>query len=146
MSSAQALSNLIVQAGFRDISLAIVLLAILQFLISLWLKSRLEASIKYSYERKMAEFQYELKIREHGTIIADFFSEWAKGAAADMTKLRRLSMELSLLLPSELYKDFGKCTTYQPNGPNSNKLLIEIRKYILKDSAGDLKDTDIIGF
>lgn len=144
MQTEQAISSVIGQFAFP--ALSVILLAIIQWVIALWLKSRLELSIQHEYDKKLSEFQFELKTREQAAKIAEFFSEWVKGMLADQNKLRQFSMELSLWLPDETYKKFGQCVTYAPNAPNQNEVLIEIRKHLLKDSAGDLKSSDIVLF
>lgn len=142
----QALSNVVVQLGFPHLALGVILLAALQWLISLWLKSRIESSIKHEYDKKLAEYQYEIKIREQAAIVADFFTEWARGEHADKSKLNRYSMDLSLWLPYEIYIKFGKCVCYAPDAPKPKDILIEIRKYLLKEAAGNLSAEQIIHF
>jgi hypothetical protein len=146
MSTTEAVSTLVVQVGFGATAVTVVLLGILQFFLSKWIESRLDASIKLHYDKQLADFQYALRIREQATKIADFFAEWASGEAGDKTKLRRLSMELALILPADLYRTFGKCTTYAKDRSGSSSVLIEIRKHLLKSEPDDLKPEDVVHF
>jgi hypothetical protein len=125
--------------------ISVLILAGIQWLIAVWLKSTITASIKHEYDKKLAEFQYELRIREQAVKIAEFFSEWSKNNA-DINKLNNMSMELSLWLPADIYKDLAKCLTYAPGAPLAKDILIAVRKHLLKNSAGDLTAPEIIHF
>jgi hypothetical protein len=123
---------------------SILAIAVIQYLLAIWLKTRLETSIKYFYDKKMAEFNYDIHVREQAAKIADFFAEWSRGEQADKSKLAKYSMELSLWLPAEIYKEIAKCVCCTEERINSNEILVRIRKYLLRDSAGTLNANDII--
>jgi hypothetical protein len=43
----------------------------------MWLKSRLEKSIEHEYNRRLADYQRELRKRDRAAMIAELFAEWA---------------------------------------------------------------------
>ena len=50
--------------------------AALQLIGSLWLKARLESSIKHEYDKKLEEFKFETRRREQSALVAAVLSEW----------------------------------------------------------------------
>ena len=55
-------------------------------------------------------------------------------------------MVLSLWLPDELYRDIGRCVCYAAGAKTPKQILIDVRKYLLKDDAGNLAAENIIHF
>jgi hypothetical protein len=74
-----------------------VLFIPLQFLLGLWLKARLEASIRHEYDRKLEDYRRQQNRRERAAAIAELFSEWA--ARGEEKTLNRLAWEAALWLP-----------------------------------------------
>jgi len=124
----------------------VVLLAVIQFLIVLWVKTRLDYSVKYEYEKILTQLKYEDSIRHKASMIAEFLSKWQNSTPDNRSDLNRYSMELSLVLPAEIYKELKKCLNYSSPDHTSKDVLISIRKYMLGKNAGDLAAGDIFLF
>jgi hypothetical protein len=95
-----------------------ILIAVIQRLATMWLKTRLEASIRHEYdvalanlqhqyEHQMELFRFEQRRRERAAMIAELFSEWA-AEQPDFKRLNRLSFEASLWLPAEIVPQLAK--------------------------------------
>lgn len=102
--------------------------------------------IKAIYTKQIEDYKSELARRDRIAKVAEFFTEWQRGTNADITKLNGYAIELSLWLPTDLYRKVGSCTCYRPGAPTPKEILIDIRKHLLKDDAGDLKPDEIIHF
>ena len=101
--------------------------------------------IKIIYSKQIEDYKAELTRRTRAAKVGEFFSEWSN-QQADFAKLNAFSMELSLWLPSELYRRYAKCVCYNPGGPQPKEVLIDIRKYLLNNDCDDLKPEEIVHF
>ena len=125
-----------------------LLLAVVQFLIGLWIKARLEGSIKHSYDKKLEEFRYELKVREQAAKVAEYM-EFARhlredSPASDYQRANRLAWELAMWLPTDVYKCMAE-SLVRPNEMNNPLVVvIAVRKLLLGDKAGDLTTVNIL--
>ncbi len=75
-----------------------VLIAALQWLATIWLKARLEASIRHEYDvaltklqneydRQMELFRFEQRRRERAAMIAELFAEWVPAKSPEFKRL-----------------------------------------------------------
>src|SRR5689334_16071302 len=109
MKPEEAVSQLVVQLGWSQVWIGVFLFSALQSVLALWLKSRLENSIKHESDKKLEAFRFEMKAREQAARVAELFSE-ARDGDVNLTperakKLNRLSWELSLWLPADSVRD-----------------------------------------
>lgn len=135
---------------------SVALLAILQWILATWFKSRIEESIKSEYARNLEAYKLELnkrledykndaKIREQAAKVAEFlaFVRWnqkdMKGEDFD-----KRAWELSLWLPTEIYIEVAKCLAGDENAKHMKQILIDVRKHLLKDKAGALIADNIL--
>ena len=128
-------------------TLVLLGLAAIQFLVALWLKARLESSIKAEYDRVLEDYRFELRAREQAAKAAEYIS-LARSLTPDSpaTEYRRanqLAWELALWLPDDLYRKLGRAMTSQANELSFLLVLIEIRRHLLK-APGSLTDNDIL--
>ncbi|SRR6266542_5699231 len=108
------------------------------------LTKKVEA-IKISFSKQVEDYKAELAQRSRVAEVAEFFTEWIS-PSADFAKLNGYAMRLSLWLPNEIYRDIGRCICYEAGAANPKQILVNVRKYILGDKAGDLKAENIIHF
>ena len=57
-----------------ELVLAALSLAIVQSVLFVWFKTRLEASIKSEKDRILEEYRYEIKAKEQAAKVAEYFS------------------------------------------------------------------------
>lgn len=130
-----------------EISIITVLLGILQFLFSSWIKSRLENSIKHEYDKFLEEYKYEIKVREQAARVSEYLALARRlkeeSAEADYERANQLSWELAMWLPSDIYKSMVKAISSPSEDTNELTVIIDVRELLLKDKAGDLKADDI---
>ena len=125
------------------------LLAILQFLLSIWIKSRLESSIKHEYDKLVEEYRYDIKTREQASKIAEYLSI-IEGKRLDPTsefdfrRANKLAWELLLWLPENLYLELKE--TLDPKNTdikkNTFKVLLKIREHLRKEKT-IITDNDV---
>jgi len=122
-------------------------LAILQFLLSIWIKSRLESSIKYEYDKFLEEYKYDIKVREQAARVSEYLAlaRRLKGKSedSDYERANQLSWELAMWLPSDIYKKMVKAIASPDEKNNELTVVVEVRKLLLGDKAGDLTSDDI---
>ena len=64
----------------------------------------------------------------------------------DYVKLNGYAMTLSLWLPHDLYCKLARCICPEKGAPRPKEILIEVRRYLLKDQAGEMIADNIIHF
>lgn len=130
-----------------EILIITIPLAILQFLLSNWIKSRLENSIKHEYDKFLEEYKYEIKVREQAARVSKYLALARRlkedSPESDYERANQLSWELAMWLPSNIYKSMAKAIVTPDNETNELTVTIEVRKILLKDKAGNLKSDDI---
>lgn len=142
---------------FLGTSILVISLGIIQFLLSNWIKTRLEKSIEHEYAKKLEDYRFSILQREQAAKIASLFAKWAKYSAKETTilkrkelydyyeELTRLSYELSLWISDEeLVKKIMARFELKEGAPKTKELLIEIREHILGKKTKKLKAKEII--
>ena len=101
--------------------------------------------IKTIYTKQIEDYKSELARHAKIARVGEFFTEWV-APNPDFVKLNGFAMELSLWLPSDLYHKLGRCICHESGAPTPKQILIDIRKNLLGEDAGDLKPEEIIHF
>ena len=126
--------------------LAVSGIGIIQFLAAMWIKARLEASIKSEKDRILEEYKYEIRAREQAVKVAEYFSYYfrlkADSSEADYRKANQLAWELALWLPEEIYILISKAVAKPNDEDNILSALVSVRKLLLK-KPGALTQNDI---
>ena len=133
--------------SLTDALLVLLGLGVIQFLLSLWIKARLESSIKSEYDKLLEDYRFDLRVREQAEKTAEYIA-LARNLAetsseADYRRANQLAWELALLLPDDLYRNLGKALATPSANNNILSVLIEIRKLLLK-TPGTLNDNEVI--
>jgi len=83
--------------------LAVCGIGIIQLLAVMWIKARLDASIKSEKDRVLEEYKYEIRAREQAAKVAEYFSYYFRlksdSSEADYRKANQLAWEMALWLP-----------------------------------------------
>jgi hypothetical protein len=101
--------------------------------------------IKSSYTMQIEDYKAQLTRRTQAAKVAQFLTEWIS-PKPDFVRLNGYAMELSFWLPHEIYQKLARCICHEAGAPTPKEILIDIRKYLLKDEAGELKPENIIHF
>ncbi len=117
----------------------------IQFLAALWLKSRLEESIRLEYSKKLEEYRYQIEVRKRAEQVARYLSLRAENASETRpSELNQIAWELALWLPADLYRKLAHAVVDTDGHTKWKPLLIEIRKVLLQDPDDKLIAENII--
>lgn len=131
----------------ENLLLIALLFGVLQWLIALWIKTRVTQSIKHEYDIKLENIKSDIYLcnqrKQQSAMVAELLAEWVK-KSDDKSKLNKLLWEASLWLPDEEAKDINNLLACQ--GIITTKMMIiKIRKIIHgKDTT--LTEEDITHF
>lgn len=107
-----------------------------QWLLALWVKTRVEASIKAENDRRLEEYRYEIKTREQAAKVAEYFSYYfglqSTSSEADYRRVNQLAWELALWLPEDVYRQVAKAVKHNDEDHNVLTSLIAVRKVLLQ--------------
>lgn len=136
-----------INISFGNAAFVAACFGIIQFLLSCWIKSRLENSIKAEYDKLIEEYRFELRAKERAEKVAQYLSLYYKDSQ-NFQKLNQLSWELALWLPDYIYKNLTKAIKNIGPGMDITKptildILIDTRKVLLK-KPGSLTGNEII--
>lgn len=131
-------------------------LGVIQWLLSLWIKSRIEESIKQEYNKQLEEYKFLISKRDKVANIASFFSLWIKYRGngekwldekerIDYYKeLTQMSFELALWIDDEdLLRDIMKRLKNEDGSENTVNLLLKAKTLISNNKNSTLKAGDI---
>jgi hypothetical protein len=130
-----------------DALLVLTGIGVIQFLLGLWIKARLESSIKSEYDKLLEDYRFDLRAREQAAKAAEYIALARNlettSTEADYRRANQLAWELALWLPDDLYRNLGKALASPSSDNNILSVLIEIRKLLLK-TPGTLNDAEVI--
>jgi len=152
---------MVIEVSLKEILSGVIFLALLlgviQWLISIWIKSRLEQSIKHEYDKQLEEYRFFVTKRERAANIATALARWIKYRGTEKKELprkdlidyyedlTRMSFEMSLWIDDEkTLKRIMSLFTNEPGAPNVREVLIEIRDLISKSKTESFKAEDIV--
>lgn len=129
-----------------------LLISVVQWLIAIWVKARLEKSIEHEYAKELEHYRQSVIRREKAAKVAEFFSLWTKYRGLEYEKLseeelfeyyarlNRMSFELSLWVEDEnLLKEMMDLVQDKPGAQNVREIIVRFRDLILqtkRDSFG----------
>jgi hypothetical protein len=144
-----------ISIGYGEVTLGIVGLLVIQFLLATWLKARIEGSIRTEYDRQLTAYKHEfdkkiedyrndIRIREQAAKIADLlaYARWNQGTNGEA--FDRKVWELSLWLPTDICCQLSECLAKKRDIGSVKQILIDVRKLLLKDKAGELNAGNIL--
>ena len=110
-----------------------VVLAFLAFIIQKWIGTRIEQSVKHSYDVHLERFREDIAVKHRAALVAELLSEWLSHPS-DPTRLNRLTFEAFLWLPQDIAEDLSKRLANQPGAPDVRTLIGQVRKHLLGKS------------
>ena len=131
-----------------QVCLSVVSLAALQFLVSLLVSERLKASLQKETGRFLETLRWELKVREQAAKVAEYMALARDlredSSVGDYRNANRLAWELALWLPANVYRAVGKAISAPDSKTNPLSVVVDVRRVLLGEAAGDLVPDNII--
>ena len=150
----------IIQLTFKQLSggifSVVIFFGIIQWLLSVWIKSRLEKSIQHEYDKKLEDYKFSQLQRQKAELIALFFAKWIKFSGEEQYLLKnnelieyyedlnRMSLEISLWIKDEklLNSIMSLFKKQKKNTEDLRTLTGKVRKLIL--NCDDFDSQNII--
>lgn len=138
-----------------DITIIIIGIQIIQFILTIWIKSRLENSIRHEYDKQLEDYKEMYFKREQSSKISALLATWIskpenetpKDKALRFKKLNQLSFELALWIPDEiLLKELMKRLSNDPEAQGIKDILLYCRELIQDKKNKDIKAGDLVHF
>lgn len=127
--------------------LTTILLSIIILVSKTWIVERVKLSLQNEHSEFAEELQWESKARERAEKVAEYLSlarnlkENSK--EEDYIKANKLSWELAMWLPDDIYKEMVKAIADPNKDTNELSVVISVRKLLLKDKAGNLNQDNV---
>jgi hypothetical protein len=136
------------EISLLNVSVGVVLFAALQYLASLWISARLKIALQKEHAQFLESLKWDLKVREQSTKIAEYMALTrdlcATSSIEDYRKANHLSWELALWLPADIYRSVSKAMADPSQDTNIMSVIIDVRKLLLDEKAGDLTQDQIL--
>lgn len=131
-----------------QVGLGVLGLGTLQFLASLLISERLKASLQQETGKFLEALRWELKAREQAAKVAEYMALARDlrpdSPVGDYREANRLAWELALWLPANVYRSVGKAIAAPDSNTNTLSVVIDVRRVLLGEAAGDLVSDNII--
>lgn len=136
------------QLGLPEISIGVTLLAVLQFLGALVVSERFKAYLQKQNAEFSEKLRWDFKVREQAARVAEYLvlatTIQESDSKEDHRMADRLGWELGMWLPTEVYKAMRQALANPDVTNNVLSVIIDVRKVLLKDTAGDLNQNDLM--
>jgi len=133
--------------GLPEICVGALVLAALQFLAALLISERLKASLQKENAVFLEGLKWDLKVREQAARVAEYMAIARDLKPTDSTeeyrKINRLSWELAMWLPEDIYRAMTRAITAPDKVTNPLSVAIEVRRLLLGKACGNLTQDDI---
>lgn len=137
-----------IEISLLNVSVGVVLFAALQYLASLWISARLKIALQKEHSKFLENLKWDIKVREQSTRIAEYMALTrdlcADSSVEDYRKANHLSWELALWLPADIYRSVSKAMADPTHETNIMSVIIDVRKLLLDEKAGDLTQDQIL--
>jgi hypothetical protein len=123
------------------------LISIISLSAKTWIVERIKFALQKEYTQFNTDLQWEVKVRERAERVAEYIS-LARSLRKNSTeeeyrKANRLSWELAMWLPDEIYCKMVQSIVYPDEFNNEFTVIIAVRKLLLNDKAGNLTEHQI---
>jgi len=127
---------------------AAICLSVSTFIFQLIVTEKYKAELIRENNNLLEEFRWDFKVREQAAKVADYLdlarNLKENSPEIDYHKANTLAWELAMWLPADIYKKLGR-SLIKPSVENSPlDVVIEIRKILLREKAGDLTSDNVI--
>jgi hypothetical protein len=130
------------------LTLVAICLATFVFLFQLWVTEKFKAEIVRENNRLLEEIRWDFKAREQAAKVAEYMdlvrNLRENSPEGDYHRANTLAWELAMWLPSDIYKKLGMTVVRSDRQSTPFDVVIEVRKILLKDKAGDLTADHVI--
>ena len=135
----------------------IVLVPLVQWMLAIWIRARLEKSIQHEYDKKIEDYKFSQTKRQKAEIIAKLFARWIKYSGKEQNfldkkglldyyeELNQMSLELSLWIQDKrILNDIMATFNQVKESKDVRSLTGQIRKIILEDNEDSFNPQNII--
>ena len=124
-----------------------VFMTLVSLLAKTWIVERIKLALQKQHTQFTSDLQWEVKVRERAERVAEYIS-LARSLKADSTeeeyrKANRLSWELAMWLPEDIYRQMVLAIVNPNEKNNELSVVVAVRKLLLKDKAGNLTEEQI---
>lgn len=127
---------------------AAALLAILQFLISLWLSERFKTQLQRETGVFLESVRWDMRVREQAAKVAEYMALARdlndNSTPEEYRRANQLAWELALWLPAEIYRSMSAALTKPSEATNPLSVVAEVRRVLLAGRLGDLTSEDVL--
>jgi hypothetical protein len=124
------------------------LVSIFTYLSSLLISERLKISLQREKDEFMESLRWDLKTREQAVKVAEYLSlahSLSEHHSEDTyLRVNKLGWELAMWLPEDIYRSMRTAIVAQNEQTNVLSVLIDVRKLLLGNKAGDLSQDDLM--
>lgn len=129
MKAEEAVSQVIVQLGWSEVAVGVLILSAVQFLIGLWIRAHVESSIKHEYDKRLKDYDFAIKKKEQAVRIAQLLADFSYSRKPDPKDYLADIWALTLWLPPSLVRHLTEfLVSKNPAMRDPKALLIAIRK------------------
>lgn len=112
-----------------------------------WIVERIKLALQKEHSKFNNDLQWEVKVRERAEKVAEYIS-LARSLRENSTedeyrKANRLSWELAMWLPEDIYSQMVLAITNANQTNNELTVIIAVRKLLLKEKAGNLTANEV---
>ncbi|CAG0988550.1 hypothetical protein FLAV_02173 [Flavobacteriales bacterium] len=112
-----------------------------------WIVERIKLALQKEHTQFNTDLQWEVKVRERAERVAEYIS-LARSLRENSTeeeyrKANRLSWELAMWLPADIYSQMVLAIANPNQANNELTVVIAVRKLLLKEKAGNLTENQI---
>lgn len=153
--------GIIIQISLKQIIISATIIALcmtlLQWLLALWIKNRLEKSIQHEYDKKLEDYRFSQLQRQKAEILAQFFAKWVKFRAKEKElldekqlieyyeELNRMSLEISLWISDvDVLNDIMSLCERKDGATDLRSLVGKVRKIMLNKKDDNFEAKNIV--
>jgi hypothetical protein len=137
----------IIQIIFGSSLITTALITLITFISKTWIVERIKLALQKEHTQFNTDLQWEVKARERAERVAEYIS-LARSLRENSTeeeyrKANRLSWELAMWLPADIYSQMVLAIVNPNQANNELTVVIAVRKLLLKEKAGNLTENQI---
>jgi len=123
------------------------LITLLSLIFKTWIVENIKLSLQKEHTQFNTDLQWEVKVRERAERVAEYISLartlTEKSSEEDYREANRLSWELAMWLPADIYSQMVQAIANPNQQNNELTTVIAVRKLLLKDKAGNLTEDGV---
>ncbi len=112
-----------------------------------WIVERIKFDLQKEHTQFNTELQWEIKVRERAEKVAEYISLARSlrenSNEEEFRKANRLSWELAMWLPDDIYSQMVLAIVNPNQANNELTVIIAVRKLLLKEKAGNLSENQV---